>query len=158
MRLWLVGLALCGTVVAQSTARIEGHVVSQSGEPVRKATVRLQGGQPPTTYVEVSDGAGKFAIEALPPGRFTISASRAGFNSPPNSTITLQAGQVKTDVEIKLVPLGVISGQVTDQDGDPVVGVYVSAMRVQYNGARRQLGGGAQAQTDDQGNFRILNI
>ncbi len=55
--------------------------------------------------------------------------------------------------------IGVISGQVTDQDGDPkAVGVYVSAMRFQYNGARRQLGGDGQAQTDDQGNFRLLNI
>jgi hypothetical protein len=163
MRSWIVALALCGVVAGQSTARIEGRVVSQNGEPVRKATVQLEGGQPlpgqePMAYVEISDSAGKFAIEGLAAGRYTISASRAGFAASSNSAITVQAGQVKTDVEIKLAPLGVISGQITDQDGDPVVGVYVSAMGVQYNRARRRLAGWGQTQSDDQGNYRLLNI
>src|SRR5580704_8402056 len=97
-RLWLVALAMCGLVAGQSTARIEGRVVTQSGEPVRKATVRLQGGQ--QSYVEVSDGAGKFAIEGLPAGRFQTSAARAGFTEPQSNTpqpnwVTVQAGQSK---------------------------------------------------------------
>src|SRR5258708_5242158 len=106
MRRWIAVLVLGGSIAAgQSTGRIEGHVLSQSGEPVRKATVRLQGNAPSAaarsiTYIEVSDAAGKFVFEELPPGRYTLAASRTGYTPPKSngisySSITLQAGQAK---------------------------------------------------------------
>src|SRR4051812_42307865 len=68
----------------QKKIRVEGNIFSLSGEPVRKATVRLQGGptqpgQPPTSYSETSDAAGKFVFEDVAAGRYTLSAEKAGF-------------------------------------------------------------------------------
>ncbi len=169
MRLW-IGLLIGSFAAGQSTGRIEGHVLSQSGEAVRKATVRLQANSPaqagpaarPITYVEISDAGGKFVFEELPPGRYTLAATRTGYTPPRtsgfNASITLQAGEVKTDAEIRLIQLGVISGHVTDQDGDPAIGVQVQALHVQYNGGRRQLTPYTTIVSDDQGNFRIANV
>jgi len=90
---------------------LEGRVVSQTGEPLGKVTVRLQttapgiGGQV-TQYLEVSDNAGKFVFEEVPPGRYALFPERTGFSRPRTgepTTITLQAGEVKKDVEIKLI-------------------------------------------------------
>ncbi len=157
MRLWLAMLGLGGSLVGQSTARIEGRVVSQSGEPIRKATVELRGNR--LLYVDISDSAGRFAIDGLAPGRYTISASRAGFvRTQTNTSITLQDGQAKTDLEIKLVQLGFISGQVTDQDGDPVFGARIQAMRPEYVGAQRQWVSVTPVVSDERGNFRILDV
>src|SRR5262249_7065241 len=139
---------------------------TQSGDAVRKATVRLQGNAynaPAVTYVEISDATGKFAFEDLPPGRYIVSATRTGYTNPKNgamtySSIVLQPGEAKTGVDVRLVQLSVISGRVTDQDGDPAVGVQVQAMHVTYNNGRRQLTPYTTMTTDDQGNFRIANI
>ncbi len=162
MRLWLAVLALGGSLAGQSTARIEGRVVSQSGEPVRKATVRLQAtGAQPAGYLEVSDGAGKFAFNGLPEGQYWISASRPGFSTPAGRRLfPLRAGEIKTDFEIKLVQLGFISGQVTDQDGDPVFGARIQAMRPEYAGTQRLVDspGATPVVSDERGNFRILNV
>jgi len=167
MRLWLAIFALCGSVGGQSTARLEGRVVSQTGEPLGKVTVRLQttapgiGGQV-TQYLEVSDNAGKFVFESVPPGRYALFPERTGFSrvrtGDATPTIALQAGEVKKDVEIKLIQRGVISGRITDQDGDPVFEAPVRALRVQYDGTRRYLTAYAEATSDDQENFRILNL
>ncbi len=170
MRLW-IGLLIGSFAVGQSTGRIEGHVLSpEAGKAIRKATVRLQANASapagasarPVTYVEISDAGGKFVFEELPPGRYTLAATRTGYTPPRssgfNASITLQAGEVKTDAEIRLIQLGVISGRVTDQDGDPAIGVQVQLLHVQYNGGRRQLTAYTTVASDDQGNFRIANI
>jgi uncharacterized protein (DUF2141 family) len=157
---------------AQTSGRIEGRVVTETGAPVHKATVRLQAvrvainsGQY-NAYIEVSDGSGAFAFQDLPPGTYTISAAKTGYSTPrgtalqPKPNISLEPGEVKKGVEVKLVEMGVVSGQVTDQDGDPVFGAQVQAMRRQYNSSRRrsELQPAASTTTDDQGNFRLLNL
>ena len=66
------------------TALVEGQVLSQAGEPLRKATVRLEvyyadRGLNAISYTDTTDGAGKFVFEGVLPGRYTLSAERAGF-------------------------------------------------------------------------------
>jgi hypothetical protein len=163
----LFGCALRG----ETLARVEGHVLDQAGQPVRKATVRLTGNPPPvngratrsTTYVEVTDANGAFTVDQLAPGSYILSAQKPGYTPVRNGTaqfpnFNLAAGQVKKDTEVRLVQQGVISGRVMDRDGDPVVGAQVQALHVQYNGARRLLTPSTTASTDDQGNFRIANV
>ena len=180
--------------------RVEGRVISLNGEVVRKATVRLQpagglqligpppgGGQanqPPSTYSESSDEAGKFVFEDVAPGRYMLTSEKTGFvtqrygarsDSSPGTPLVLEAGNELKDVAIQMTPQAVIAGRVTDQDGDPVANIAVSVFRYGYNNGRRTLmpGGGPPAggrggpigpggpggtATDDQGNFRIGNL
>jgi protocatechuate 3,4-dioxygenase beta subunit len=152
--------------------RVEGTILSLNGDTVRKATVRLQGtatqpGQPPTSYVETTDNGGKFAFDEVAPGRYTLSAEKPGFvttrygarsNTSPGTQLVLAAGMEMKDVAIKMTPQGVIAGKVLDQDGDPVVGAQIQAMRSVYSGARKQLQPNGAATTNDLGEYRLSNL
>jgi uncharacterized GH25 family protein len=186
MRPFLLALLWASTVgvaVAQTPAqpdpdkkkiRLEGSVLSVTGEAVRKATVRLQGNGPvqsgqllPTTYTESTDNAGKFVFEDVAEGRYTLSAEKAGFvtqrygartTASSGTVLNLVSGVGLTDLNIKMTPQGVVSGKVTDLDGDPVNGARVNVMRYTYPRGRKQLQQTAAGSTNDQGEFRIANL
>ena len=158
---------------AARTARLEGQVLSQAGEPLRKASVRLTpyGTSLPNavSYVDTSDASGNFVFEAVSPGRYTLSAQRTGFlmqnygariatNAYPGSVLMLAAGQVVKDLSLKLAPQGVIFGRVTDIDGDPLPGAGVQLLRIYHSRGQRGLATTGGAATDDQGNFRIASL
>jgi hypothetical protein len=124
-----VALCLCyGLAPAQDDrAAIEGQVLNGvTGEPLKKAVLTLQiigiRGQP---MVTVTDASGQFAIQNIDPGRYLLSAERNGFvrqsygsRSPnrPGTTLTIERGQRVADIVIKLMPQGVITGRILDED------------------------------------------
>jgi hypothetical protein len=152
--------------------RVEGTVLSLNGDLVRKAAVRLQGiggqpGQPPTSYSETTDNGGRFVFDEVPPGRYLLSADKAGFvtarygarsATSPGTQLTLTAGMEMKDLAIKMTPQGVIAGKVLDQDGDPLVSVQVQAMRFAYARGRKQLQPSGGATTNDLGEYRLINL
>src|SRR5258707_11314787 len=156
----------------QKKIRLEGRVMTTAGDLVRKANVRLQGssgqnGQPPSVYTEATDNDGKFLFDDVVPGRYSLSSDKAGFVSgrygarstnSPGTQINVSAGQEMKDLVILLTPQGVITGRVTDQDGDPVRGVQITVLRTGYPRGRRQFVPAGGASTDDQGNFRAGNL
>ncbi len=105
MTLRLIGLLLAAAVMnsaqvspdkppdkPKDKCRLEGRVTSLStGEAVRKATLRLRmaqsggvgyagsGPMDMSNYTSTSDTEGKFLFEDVEPGRYTLSAERAGF-------------------------------------------------------------------------------
>jgi len=156
----------------QKKARVEGTVLSLNGDLVRKATVRLQGnggqpGQPPVSYSETTDNAGKFVFDDVNPGRYMLSAEKAGFitarygarsNTLIATPLNLTAGSEMKDLAIKMTSQGVIAGKVLDQDGDPVVSAQVQVMRYAYARGRKQLQPSGGAQTNDLGEYRLINL
>src|SRR5579872_2297551 len=153
--------------------RVEGSVFSLNGDLIRKANVHLQGtgggqpGQLPTGYSDITDNAGKFVFEDVAPGRYTLSADKPGFvtarygarsNTSAATQFNLTAGMEMKDLAIKMTPQGIIAGKVVDQDGDPVVSVQLIAMRLGYNGGRRQLQPTSSATTNDLGEYRLINL
>jgi protocatechuate 3,4-dioxygenase beta subunit len=161
------------TNAAARTAGLEGQVLSQAGEPLRKATVRLApyyaDRSSNISYTDTTDGAGKFVLEGVLPGRYTLSTERTGFLpqnygardaaiGSPGSVLTLASGQSMKDLNFKLIPQGVITGRVTDADGDPMPGVRVLVMQMVRARGQRGLSSMGVATTDDQGSFRIANL
>ncbi len=154
--------------------RLEGYVLSVTGEAVRKATLRLQGNGPaqnaqvlPTTYTESTDTAGKFVFEDVAEGSYTLAAEKAGFvtqrygartTGSAGTVLTLVSGLTLKDLNIKMTPQGVVSGKVFDLDGDPVNGGQLIVMRFTYPRGRKQLSQSGTAPTNDQGEFRIPNL
>ena len=69
------------TATPTGTASIAGIVVNDEtpGRPVRRAAVTLTGGDLTSGRTEQTDDDGKFAFGELPPGRYTLAASRPGF-------------------------------------------------------------------------------
>lgn len=165
-------LANAQSEATQKTIRVEGAILSLTGDIIRKATVRLEGtggqpGQPPINYSETTDNAGKFVFEDVAPGRYTLSADKLGFapvrygarsNTSPGTQLTLTAGVEMKDLVLKMSPYGVIAGKVLDQDGDPVPSVQIQAMRFTYVGGRKQLRSVNGATTNDLGEYRLINL
>jgi len=149
------------------TATIRGRVVAaDNGAPVRRAQVRAQGVGPPR--LASTDANGNFELRDMPAGRWTLTASKAGF-------VTRRLGQTHSfesvpPLEIAdaqqvehadfVLPRGsAITGRVYDEYGDPVAGARVQVMRYQMIRGRRQLTPtGVVDQTDDTGAYRLYGL
>jgi hypothetical protein len=169
----LLSAVLISTVAGQDAAskgHVDGVVVNQAtGEPLRKATVTLQGSAPgqtqePRSYAAVSDPEGRFAVDQIDPGRYTLTADRPGFlnatyHADGAAAITIATGQSVTGIRFALTPQGVIAGRVTDEDGDAITEVQIQVHRwSSVTGVRRLNAMGIGPMVDDQGNFRLANL
>src|SRR5262249_22984562 len=125
-----------------------------------KATVRVQPSKPGPAYVELTSSDGKFAIEQMPAGAYTITAQRPGTESarviPASQTVVIGVDATRT-VELHLKPFAVISGNILDADGDPVPNASLSLMRPSYiRGAATLEPIPFSATVDDRGMFRMI--
>jgi len=151
-----------------SRPSVAGKVVnSLNGEAVRKATVILRSHEKADgiSYADETDSDGRFSMEDVQPGEYSISSRRQGFAfEPPGATgapppnLKIEPGGGKQDLVIKLTPLGVIAGRVLDSDGNPVHGVSVSALTYRYVNGKRTERTIGQAQTNLNGEFRLFDL
>jgi protocatechuate 3,4-dioxygenase beta subunit len=72
--------------------------------------------------------------------------------------MTLNPGQHTGDIVFRLVPHGVITGRVLDEDGEPVENVQVNVLRRQFFRGKRQLVPSGGSGTDDLGEYRIFGL
>jgi uncharacterized protein (DUF2141 family) len=161
---WLFALLTAAAFAQQPPAnqpkpgRIEGIVISISGEPVARAQVRYN------SAVAASDDAGKFVLENVSPSRAVITAEKAGFltgsfsRASANAPLTLAPGETIKGLTITMTPGGAISGLVTDQNKDPLVGIRVQLLRRGYRRGVAQLLTVDMQQTNDVGEYRFANV
>ncbi len=167
----------------QKKIRLEGKVLSASGEPLNRADVRLlpqnnlntlpigRGGgaipNPPGSYSAATDEQGKFVFENVAAGSYQMVAERTGYitqrygaKTPTGSgtPLTLKEGDKLLTLEIPMLRQGIIAGRVTDRDGEAVPNMQVRASRYQYTNGKRQLTMAADTVTDDRGDYRIANL
>ncbi len=155
----------------KGTGVIRGRVTSlESGKPLRRARIQLN--SPvllnPRTVSTNSDG--RYEIRELPPGRYTLTVTRSGYlplsfgqrrPGEPGKPFELADKQVAERVDVALPRMGVISGRVVDELGEPIAGVNVWGMQVAYfQGARRlvPITGGLHGSTDDTGQYRLIAL
>jgi hypothetical protein len=153
---------------------LEGKVTnSQTSELVKKATLHLYprakdgGFGNAQGFAATSQSDGAFRFEGLEPGEYRLSGERAGFintrygakgNSGTGTTLLLKPGQHLTGINLALVPQGVVSGKVLDDDGDPMGQVSVRLLsRSWVRGRERDFPMG-QSSVNEQGEFRISNL
>ena len=144
---------------------VQGKVLQEpGGQPLRKANVQFSArdGQSNGQYSETTDAEGHFKIDDVKPGRYMATVEHPGFVQSASgkrpATILLQQGQGPADLVFYMQPAAVITGKVTDLDGDPMSNVSVTAQRVgtPARGMRFQESGAAG--TNDLGEFRIPNL
>lgn len=148
------------------TASISGIVTAaDSGQPARKARVTLSGPEVRGRSV-TTDESGRFAFSALPAGRYTVSASKAGHVSVtygqrrpgrPGTAIQLADGQ-KMQVQLQIPRGGVITGTVLDEHGEAVPGTPVRVLRYVIQSGVRTLQMSGNGATDDRGVYRIYGL
>jgi hypothetical protein len=160
-----------GEAPPKGAAVIKGYVMAVgTGTPVRRAQVRAastEGGGGVTT----TDAEGRFEIRELPAGRYNVMVNKAGYAmayfgqrrpNEPGTPIDLADGQTAEKVNIQLARGAVIMGRIVDDNGEPIAGTQVAAMRQQLvGGTRRMMPGGGEGstdRTDDQGGFRLYGL
>lgn len=150
-------------------AVIKGRVVTaDTGAPIRRANVRVSAPELREGRSVTTDGDGRYQVTGLPAGRYTVSASKAGFlggtygaarQGDMGKTVDVSGAQVAEKIEVALSRGGVISGRVLDEVGEPMIDVQVHAVRGQSTGGRPRFAPvGRNQQTNDIGQFRIHSL
>jgi len=139
-------------------AVVGGRVVSTAdGRPVPRALVALQGDS--DAYIAQADSEGHFQVEGLVPGRYRASAQREGFGAPKTSpSFQVKDGEPVEALTLRLVPLGTITGMVTDSDGDPLSHMAVHVLGYGYAHGKRELEMRGSTRSDDRGMYRITGL
>lgn len=162
---------------AAQTGILAGRVVDGAGAVVPEAIVVVRpsggvGGAAAQVVPVRADTEGRFVVTHVPPGRFNIEVSKPGWlpgaygrqrPSGAASEVTLAAGATRADLRIVLWRPAVIGGTVTADDGEPVVGAEVSAVRLEWTAGRRapldiDSRQAPRAQTDDRGMYRFSSL
>ena len=151
------------------TAIIRGRVVTaDGGTPVRRAQVRAQSGELRANRLVSTDAQGRFEFKDLPAGRWTLTASKAGYMTlrygqkrpfEAGSPIEIADGQLMERADFALPKGAAITGRIFDEFGDPVANARVQVLRYQtVQGQRRLNPAGGGDQTDDTGSYRIYGL
>ena len=181
----ILAAALCATLAqvppprdmrpataSTATASIAGVVLSDESQPkrLRRARVTLAGtmGLPGRTTITADDGT--FAFDELVPGRYIVGAVKDGYlpmsygatrAARTGSGVTVVAGETQR-ITLRLPRGAVITGIVTDMDGQPAHGISVNALAYRYAAGlgeqRLRADGVSVSPTDDRGVYRIFNL
>ena len=163
-----------------ATAMLAGRIVdATTNRPVGNAIVTLiyrqsqsapsapvpAGMAAPLPLMVLTDSEGRFFFRTLKAGTYEARAERRGYlaGAPgrlrPEGTSTsviLTEGQQVSDLTIRIWKHASIAGTVLDDAGEPVVGVFVYALR--RDPASRNFVSGGSVSTDDRGVFRIGSL
>jgi hypothetical protein len=163
------------------TALLAGRAVDAvTGAPVANTLLglsRRRAAGPNTTPVAanvplvlvMADADGRFVVRDIPRGSYLLLATAPGYivsnygqgrAAGPTRTIDLGDGETRADLTIPLWRHAVISGTVTDEAGEPVVGATVRVLRRVANGPGgvERYGPGHQTTTDDLGQYRLTTL
>ncbi|HWP43576.1 MAG TPA: carboxypeptidase-like regulatory domain-containing protein [Blastocatellia bacterium] len=150
-----------GSPRTSSRGTIRGRVTSNDGQPLVNARIvsRAMGGTSGPVRVTSTDEKGEFQVEGLGPGLYSIGVMAPGFVDAefPAPARYYRPGDTASFTMMKG---GVITGTVTNMEGEPVVAVGVRAVRVRdAEGRRLRVQRGVRtAQTDDRGIYRIYGL
>lgn len=150
------------------TGMILGQVITgDAGTPVRRARVNLSGAELRGQRSTVTDDEGRFVFTQLPAGRYTMTASKAGFVSiaygakaagRAGTPIQLEDGQKIDSKPIAIPKGGVVTGIVLDEYGEPSPGTQVRALRMVMRTGEKRLESAGTSSTDDRGMYRIYGL
>jgi len=154
--------------VGTGTATIAGRVVDAERDiPLRAVDIEVRSGEGAQYQNVATDVDGRFEIRNLPAGRWSVSASKAGFitqqsgqRAPlqPGKPTQIVNGQQYT-LDFALVRGSAITGRISDEYGDPVAAARVEVFRSRMVRGRRQVSAvPVSDQTDDTGAFRLHSL
>lgn len=150
------------------TGSITGTVTTAgAGTPVRRARIALSGAEIRGGRSTVTNDEGVFTFAALPLGRYTLTASKAGYvnisygakrSGRPGTPIQLADGQKLEKADISLPRGSVVTGIVVDENGEPSPGTQVRVLRYVMRTGEKTLQQTGQDSTDDRGIYRIYGL
>jgi protocatechuate 3,4-dioxygenase beta subunit len=159
---------------------VGGRVVTAAdGSPLKSAKLALvpeHDGHRTQSYATTTDSDGRFLLKDLEPGRYHFAASRASFvtqyyeakGTDDGAVLSLRPGERVSDVLFRMIVSGVVTGRVTNEDGESMVRAQVVALQRPSEEALEDESPSAarkwtlqpvsSAQTDDRGQYRIFGL
>jgi protocatechuate 3,4-dioxygenase beta subunit len=111
-------------IVLQPLASITGMVAFADGQAPPRFSLGLKGEAHVYQRFEHTDG--QWSVDALPPGEYEIVATAE--KGTGSTSVQLDAGESRSDVEIEIAERGAVTGIVSDgETGAPLVGMVVHA-------------------------------
>jgi hypothetical protein len=151
------------------TSTLRGRVTAaDTGRPLRRAVVRVSVQSTREARTVSTDQNGRWELKDIPSGAYTVSANRPGYvpagykqtrmTAPPRP-VTVTDRETRENVDVALMPGGVITGRIVDEFGDPVSEAMVTAQRLEFSGGvRRPVVAGPPSSSNDIGEFRIYGL
>jgi hypothetical protein len=156
---------------SQPTATVAGTVIdSVTRQPMGGVSVRARsfGGGPSNSHFAsgTSDAEGHFALDAMSPGRYMITAMQQGYlgarisgGGSNGRLLNLAPDQHIDDLTVELIPGANISGHIKNSDGKPMPQVSLEVVKYFYNGNQKELQGvAAPSFTNADGEYRIAGV
>jgi hypothetical protein len=174
----VIGATLVVDAHAQTTSSpqepggISGHVYrADTGAPLTAAFLSFlptKAGDFRADFGAHADRNGAYTIDRLPPGAYVVQAQAPGFvtaaygehgQGGAAEEIDLKPGEKLQNIDLKLLPDGVLSGTVFDSTLRPIKGMRVDALhRAFYGGGSAALFENATTKTDQLGRFRLAGL
>jgi len=154
-----------GAPLAPDSAVVVGQVVDGNGRAVPRAVVHLIGES--VRDAVVADDKGHFLFTQIPPGEALVLVDKPGYyegaygKRRPSGVplpLSLHAGEGIPDMRIEIFRAAVVTGVVSDDNGDPLVGLRVVAMRRTFDNGRWNYVPAGVEETDDRGFYRIFDL
>jgi Carboxypeptidase regulatory-like domain len=164
-----VELQLRANPEKSETCSISGRIErAGTNEPITRAQVDLSPlDKGKDLYRAFSDTSGQFSIESVEAGRYQLVVNKSGYlaqsygqdlSGTSGAILTLDPGKKMGGLLFRMIPWGVISGRVTDEDNQPVSDVQVVALQSRMSEGKRKLFAGESAQTNDRGEYRLYRL
>ena len=147
----------------QTVGIISGSVVNESGQPLPGVTVSVwNANRRARSRTTTTDAEGNFQVRGLMPSLYSVSAFLPAYvreaNDPHNPASYHRPGDT---VRLTLRPGGVVTGKVTNGEGEPVIGIRVRAAMVRDAAGEVPNPGSyvsSEATTDDRGVYRVFGL
>lgn len=152
------------TVTLEPAPALEGRVRDEEGNPVPDARIRVEPKVPaPDRMMRLflkqpaTDPEGRFRIDGLEPGEYSVSARMHGTRRQARADVRL--GWETAPVELVFEREADVSGRVVDEMGDPVPSAYVrmtSAEGDQETGGYSEADGSFRVQAVQEGEMSLV--
>lgn len=137
---------------------IQGRVLQDpQALPVRKARVGLKTSTGQEGYSTVTDAEGRFVIDGVKPGSYVVTVEHPGLIETGKQRVLNTFSLADSELVMHLQPAAVITGKITDADGDPMRDVRVMATRA-GSGRGWDLHDMGSDRTNDLGEFRLFDL